>query len=99
MTNDRGPTLGAVEFPERADLDAPEAGRWHLGGDPDRLVEIARFDQVEAAQLFPRLGEGTVGDRQLAVADPDRRGRLHRFQRRRGDVVTALAEFLAVVEV
>src|SRR4029450_6847077 len=56
----------------RPDLDCPACpcGR-NLCGDLDRLVQVVGFDQVEAAQVLLRLGEGAVGRHRLAVVDLD----------------------------
>ena len=71
---------------------------WRAPGMPrrrvDRLVEVVRLDQVEAAQGLLRLGERTVGRDRPAVPDLDggRRGR--RMERLAGLELPALAEHL-----
>ena len=64
------------ELPDRADLDRAVLRRRDLRRGLDRLVEVARLDQVEAAERLLRLGERPVGRDGLAVDDADgRRGR------------------------
>ena len=53
----------------------PSRGHRDVAGQPDRLVEIARLDDDEAAQVLLGLRERPVRRRQLAVAHPDRDGR------------------------
>ena len=56
---------------ERADLDGGPAGLRALGGPGQGGVEVSRLDDPEAAQLLLGLGERTVGDDRLSVADAD----------------------------
>src|SRR5262249_45056798 len=59
---------------------------------PDRLVQVLGLDEVEAAELLLRLGEGAVGRERLAAADAHRRGRARRLKRAAVLVVAALAD-------
>src|SRR5438309_6280935 len=61
----------AADLHHRPNLDGPEACAWNPSGDVDRLVEIPGVDEEVAAQLFPRLGERTVGHEPFAFAHPD----------------------------
>src|ERR1041384_5444079 len=84
-------------FPDRADgphLDRSNRRRRDLRGDLDRLVEIPRFDHVEAGEELLGLGERAVGDRDLAVAHAHRGRGGDRLQRLGGDAVAALADRL-----
>src|SRR5262245_19202615 len=64
------PGLWSESFvrPEWPDLDAAEAGHRMLRGDLDGLLAISTFEQIEAADPFPGLREGSVGDHHLALA-------------------------------
>src|SRR5256714_4574128 len=66
---------------DRTHFDGAEARARDLRGDGDGLVQIGRLDQVVAAQLLLRLGEGAVGSQALAVAHAHRGGRVGRLQR------------------
>src|SRR3989454_8055747 len=57
--------LGYVS--ERADLDRLRDGGGGLRRPGERGVEVLGLDDVEAAQVFLRLREGTVGGQHLAV--------------------------------
>src|SRR5258708_25369310 len=85
------------QLPDRSDFNATLACRRDLCGDLDRLVQVPRVDQIKARQLFLRLGERAVADRDPAVANADVRRCLHRFERFRGDQASALSEPLAPV--
>src|SRR5882724_13525323 len=50
-------------------------------GDADRLVEVLDVDQVEAAEMFARFLERTVGHKPFAVAHPNAGCRRDRVQR------------------
>src|SRR6266849_1989475 len=51
------------------DFDCAPATCWNPRGDVDRLVEVLGVDQEEAAELFARLGERTVGHEPFTVAN------------------------------
>src|SRR6266545_185480 len=61
------------ELPHRPHLDAPKAGRRDLRGHLNGLVQVPRLDQNESAELLLGLGEGPIGNRQLAI--PNSHGR------------------------
>src|SRR5579859_2967844 len=74
---------------DRAYLDAAVRRRAQLG-DFDRVVEVAGFDQVEAAERFLGLGERTVGHHVV----PDRRRRRRRLERVAAQDLAALLAHL-----
>ena len=99
----RGPLLGtaiAALLPERlldrAHLDGPQARRGPPRGDLDRLVQVLRLDQEEAAQLLLGLGEGAVGDGDPAAAHPHGAGGAHALERLRGDEAAVPAQLADV---
>jgi hypothetical protein len=49
-------------------------------GDPDRLLHVRAFDDVEAGDLLLRLGERAVGDEKITIARAYRRGGPGRLQ-------------------
>src|SRR5207249_3942663 len=55
-------------------------------------VEVRGVDQVEACQEFLRLGERTVGNRQLAATDAHGLRCANWLQRLGGNIASALAE-------
>ena len=57
--------------PERPDFDRPRLGGGVPGRDLDGLVHAAALDDVEPADHLLGLGERTVGDDRLPVADAD----------------------------
>lgn len=54
--------------PERPKFEPSEPGHRVFSGDRDRLVEILAFEDVEACDPLPCLGERPVGHEELAVA-------------------------------
>jgi hypothetical protein len=54
------------ELLDWTDLDASEACRRDLRSEPDRFIEVARFDDNKAADMLFRLGEWAVGGQHLA---------------------------------
>jgi hypothetical protein len=48
--------------------------------DLDGLAQVRAFDDVEAGDLLLRLGERAVGEEELTIARPNRRGVLRRLQ-------------------
>src|SRR5688572_12594704 len=78
-----------AEFLNRPDLDRSDPRRGDLGRNLDGVVEVLRIDEVIAAKLLLRFGEGAVGARDLAIADPHGGGRLGRLERLAADVVPA----------
>src|SRR5215213_6079902 len=83
---------------ERSNLDATQSGRGHPRSDANGLIEIARFNHIEAAKLFLRFGKRPVRDRHLGAADANRGGGARRLQRGRYDVVPALTQQLSIIE-
>src|SRR5262249_38476842 len=71
-------------FHHRANFNGSLGGRRNALGDGDCFVKVPSVDDVEAAQLFACLGERTVGDERLAVADADAGRRRDRMQWRGG---------------
>src|SRR5262245_43189332 len=90
--------LGVVQLLDGADLDGADAGGGKSRGQRARFVHVLGLDEEEAPDLLLGLGERAVRDSGLAAADPDRAGRPPPLERVRGDVVTALPDFLGVVE-
>src|SRR5262245_47451889 len=88
------PGLARIVRGERADLDAPQARSRNPRGHLDGLLAIARLDEVVAAELLLRLGEGTVDRRRRPAPDAHRGGGGHRLERRGAHVVPALAQAL-----
>src|SRR5688572_13594861 len=76
---------------DRTHLDAAEARAGNSRGDLDRLIQVLRFDEVIAAELFLGFNERPVGGGNLSVADSDRRRRSGRLQPVARDVVAAFA--------
>src|SRR5262245_23430768 len=73
VTGDRSvgvqfPLRKARQLHDRPDLDGALAGAGDAGGDADGLVEVARLDEEEAAELFAGFRERAVGHQPLAVA-------------------------------
>src|SRR4051812_40493930 len=77
------------------DLDGANFRSRNPGGDLDRVVQVARLDHIEAAQLLFGLGEGAVGRRDFPVADPDAGRRMRGFESVPADIVTALLDAVA----
>src|SRR5262249_643785 len=63
-------------------------------GDLDGVVQVARLDQVVAAELLFRLRERPVGGRRLPVAHAHRRRGRRRLERVAAQIVTALLDAL-----
>src|SRR5690606_13780351 len=81
---ERAPAVGTsvdLELADGPNLDRTGPCGRDPGRDPQRLVEVARIDQVESRELFLGLGERTVDDRHLAVADAHGRRGLDRLER------------------
>src|SRR4051794_31804373 len=91
--------LRPVELHDRADLHGAEPGRRDPGGDLDRVVRVARLDQVEAAELLLGLRERTIGGRGPSVPDPHGRGRAHRLEGVPAEIVAAPPDGIAEAEV
>src|SRR5215213_9519495 len=66
--------LGVGEVDYRPDLDCAARGTGDLRRPLDGLVKVRGLDHVEAAELFLRLGERTVGDERLPVSHAHARG-------------------------
>ena len=62
------------------------------------LVQIARLEQDEAGELLFGLGKGSVGHRDLAVSDAQRRGGMDRLQRLGVQEMTAAAQLVVIRE-
>src|SRR5262249_41863445 len=71
------------------------AGRRNLRGELNGFVQAFRLDQVKTAQLLLRFGEGTVGYRSLAAADPYGFRSLDGLKSLGGNVASALPDPLA----
>src|SRR5215469_17045566 len=80
-----GTELMSVEHPDRPHLDAAEP-RWAQLADLQRVVQVARLDQVVAADGLLGLDERAVGDYVAA----NRGGRAGRLQRPALDDLPAL---------
>src|SRR6266581_4299710 len=65
---------------ERPDLNGAVPGRGVRARDPEGLLQVRAFDDVEAGDLLLRLGERAVGDEKLTVARAYRRGVPRRLQ-------------------
>jgi hypothetical protein len=52
---------------DRAQFDAAMACTWNFRGDLDGFVQVLRFDQIIAAELFLRLCERPVADQLLPL--------------------------------
>src|SRR2546428_10126890 len=69
------PTLSGLGYvSERADLDRLRDGGGGLRRPGERGVEVVGLDDVEAAEVFLRLGEGAVGGQHLAISHSHDRG-------------------------
>ena len=78
----KSPGLGqSRKFEDGTNLDRSFARGRNSTRNRDRLVEIGRFDQEIAAELFGCFGEGSVGGETMAAANTHTRGRHHRLQR------------------
>jgi hypothetical protein len=69
-----------------------------LRGDPDRLLHIGGFDEVEAPQHFLRLREGTIHRGHPAASNPHRFRHGGVLEHLRLDQVSILAELVRVRE-
>src|SRR5580704_10896750 len=86
-------TWGQVRYlHHRPNLDRPFACARNTSGDVDCLVEVSGFDHEEAAKLFARLRERTVGHNPFALAHPNRGRCRHRLQRRRAQKLAICLE-------
>src|SRR5512132_3502616 len=74
------PTRSGLGGGERPDLDRLADRRRGLGRPDQRRVQVLGLDDVEAAQVLPRLHEGPVGGHHLAVRDTHHRGRVRFVQ-------------------
>src|SRR5258706_13676983 len=83
-----------ADRPDRPHFHRADLRRRDARGDLDRLVQVARLDHVEAREALLRLGEGPVGDRELAVAHAHRGRGGNRLQRLGGDAMAAAADFV-----
>jgi hypothetical protein len=67
--------LAACQFPQSGRTSiVPRLGDGVPGRDLDGLLQAAALDDVEPADRLPGLGERTVGDERLPVADTHGRG-------------------------
>src|SRR5947208_1863277 len=62
-------TPSGLGCPERTDLDRLPDDGGGLRRPGERSVEVIGLDDVEAAEVFPRLHEGAVGGQHLSVGD------------------------------
>ena len=74
------PLAGCLLGRERPDLDRAVPHGGVRARDPERLLQVRAFDDVEAGDLLFRLGERAVGDEKLAIARAYRRGVPRRLQ-------------------
>src|SRR4051812_15916976 len=81
-----------AEVDHRPDLDAPVLRGRDPRRDLNRVIQVARLDHVEAAELLLGFGERPVGRRQLAAADPEGGRRADRLQRLARHIVAALPD-------
>ena len=86
----------AAQFLDRPHFQAPEARRWKPRGHLDGLVKVPGIDEKEPANLFLRLGIGTVSDGHLPVLNPNGYGHLDWLEGFRRNEVAALLKLLAV---
>ncbi len=70
----RATDFSGTQLPDRPDLDAAFARRRDLRGRLYRVVQVSRFDEIEARELLLRFRERSVGDRDPSVPHPHRRG-------------------------
>src|SRR5689334_13165126 len=68
---------------DRPHFDTPHRSRRDLRGELDSLVQVTRLEQVKARELFLRLREGAVADREPAVAHAHGRSGRDRLERLR----------------
>ena len=61
----------ARDFHQRPDLNRSVWRERDLRGPIECRVEVGNVDHVEATQYLLRLGEGSIGGDNVAVADPD----------------------------
>jgi hypothetical protein len=86
----------AGQLPDRAHLDATNAGGWHEGGDVNGVVQVPGVNQVKAGQLLISFGERAITYGDFAIADPDGSGGMDRLKCFRGQALTAFAERIVV---
>src|SRR2546423_9137506 len=87
------------QVPDRPYLDRPVVRRGEALGPAHRVVERVGLDQVVAAELLLRLGEGTVGDEALAATEADGARSGRRLERGRVDEGAGLPKVLREVHV
>src|SRR5262249_23687618 len=80
-------------------LDRAELGGRQAGGHPDRLVEIARFDEVEAGPLLLGFGIGSIDHPGPPIAHPHARGAADRLERLGLDELPGAEEAFVELEV
>src|SRR5215469_6232999 len=83
-------------MPGRTHLDRADPCQRRTLGESDRLVEIAHFDQHEAAELFPSLGEGAIGRRHSAAANTYCYGLAYALERASHDQDTFVVKPLVI---
>src|SRR5262249_37748867 len=71
----------ALQLEDRPHLDGPLPGAGNPPRDVDRLVEVRRVDQEEAAELFARFRERAVRHLPLPLTDANAGRRRDRVQR------------------
>src|SRR5690606_11160391 len=67
--------IGHLELSHGANLDASDASRGNLRCNTNRMVEITRFDKIEAGQLLFGLRERSVCHGDGSVVNTNRGGR------------------------
>src|SRR5215475_10265029 len=63
---------GMLQLLDRTDIDGSDAGGWKSRGHCARFVHVLGLDEKESADLLLGLGERTICNSGLAVADLDR---------------------------
>src|SRR5262249_7187449 len=84
----------ALQLKNGPDLDSPLLGTGNASCDSDRVVEVRRVDQEEAAELFARFSERAVRHLALTFTDANAgRGR-YRVQWGSAEVLPLFVEFM-----
>src|SRR6266550_3455327 len=87
-----------LDVAHRTNLDTAGASPGELGSNPDRLIHVLGFDQIEAAEDFLGFTERAVGDLGLAVADAHRFRRFHTLEHLRLRQLSIPAQLVGVLE-
>ena len=84
---------------DRAHLDGAVGRRRNARRDLNGVVQILRFDEVVAAELFLGFGEGAIRRGHLAIAHAHCGGALGRLQRFAAEQVSAPLDVLGELPV